>query len=79
MAGVFRPEAIPDAERLRPERVVEGIRDRGVKAVHLPEVDEIIEYVKRENRGNAVALIMSNGAFGGIHERLLARLRRGNG
>jgi UDP-N-acetylmuramate: L-alanyl-gamma-D-glutamyl-meso-diaminopimelate ligase len=76
LAGVFRPEAVPEAERMRPERVVERLRARGVEAVYLPEVDEIIEFVSSARSGSDVALIMSNGAFGGIQERLLARLRR---
>jgi UDP-N-acetylmuramate-alanine ligase len=41
----------------------------------LQEVDDIVEHVARERTGDDVALIMSNGAFGGICERLLARLR----
>jgi UDP-N-acetylmuramate-alanine ligase len=61
---------------MRPERVVEALRARGTEAVYLPDVDDIIEFVFRNRTGNDVALIMSNGAFGGIQDRLLARLRR---
>jgi UDP-N-acetylmuramate: L-alanyl-gamma-D-glutamyl-meso-diaminopimelate ligase len=76
LAGVFRPDLIPQEERMRPERVVDSLRERGTEAVHLPEVDAIIEFVARKRSGRDVAVIMSNGAFGGIQERLLARLRR---
>ena len=76
LAGVFRADLIPDEERMRPERVVEALRLRGTEAVYLPDVDDIIEFVVRNRTGNDVALIMSNGAFGGIQDRLLARLRR---
>jgi UDP-N-acetylmuramate: L-alanyl-gamma-D-glutamyl-meso-diaminopimelate ligase len=76
LAGVFRPELIPEEDRMRPERVVDALRGRGTEAVYLPEVDDIIEFVCRNRTGNDVALIMSNGAFGGIQERLLAQLRR---
>jgi UDP-N-acetylmuramate: L-alanyl-gamma-D-glutamyl-meso-diaminopimelate ligase len=76
LAGVFRADLIPDEERMRPERVVEALRARGTEAVYLPDVDDIIEFVFRNRTGNDVALIMSNGAFGGIQDRLLARLRR---
>jgi UDP-N-acetylmuramate: L-alanyl-gamma-D-glutamyl-meso-diaminopimelate ligase len=76
LAGVFRPDLIPEEDRMRPERVVESLRGRGTEAVHLPEVDDIVEFVARNRSGSDVVVIMSNGAFGGIQERLLARLRR---
>ena len=76
IAGVFRPDQIPEGERMRPEKVVEGLRSRGVEAEHIPEVDEIIEHLVRGRGGNDLALIMSNGGFGGIWDRLLARLRK---
>ncbi len=76
IAGVYRPEQIPEGERLRTEKVAEGLRARGVDAVQLDDVDEIVEHVVRGRTGSDVALIMSNGDFGGIWERLLARLRQ---
>jgi UDP-N-acetylmuramate: L-alanyl-gamma-D-glutamyl-meso-diaminopimelate ligase len=77
LAGVFRADQIPEEERLRPERIVEELEKRGVEAVVLPEVDAIIEHLVRSRTGADVALIMSNGGFGGIWDRLLARLRKG--
>ncbi len=77
LASVFRPEQIPEDERLRPERVVGELAERGLEASYLPEVDEIIEHLVRSRTGADVALIMSNGGFGGIWDRLLARLRQG--
>ncbi len=61
---------------MRPEEVVEGLRARGVEAEHILEVDEIIEYLVRGRGGSDFALIMSNGGFGGIWDRLLGRLRK---
>ncbi len=76
IAGVFRPEQIQEGERLRPERVAEALRARDVKAAHLADVEEIIEHLVANRSGRDVALIMSNGQFGGIWDRLLMRLRR---
>jgi UDP-N-acetylmuramate: L-alanyl-gamma-D-glutamyl-meso-diaminopimelate ligase len=76
IAPVYRQEQIPAEERLRPEVVVEALGTRGVDAVHLAGVDEIVDHVVRGRTGNDVALIMTNGDFGGIWERLLARLRQ---
>ena len=43
--------------------------------VHL-DLDELIAAIAREAHPGDHVLIMSNGAFGGIHDRLLARLAR---
>lgn len=75
LAGIFRSDALTDEERMRPDKVIERIRAAGKKATYLAEVDEIIEHLARNKTGRDVALIMSNGAFGGIWDRLLARLK----
>jgi UDP-N-acetylmuramate: L-alanyl-gamma-D-glutamyl-meso-diaminopimelate ligase len=75
VAGVYRPEQIPEEERLRPEEVVQALRVRQVEADHFSDVDEIVEHVVRERTGDDAALIMSNGGFEGIWDRLLTRLR----
>jgi UDP-N-acetylmuramate: L-alanyl-gamma-D-glutamyl-meso-diaminopimelate ligase len=77
LAGVFKAEALKEEERMRPDVVVERVRKAGKQAHYLAEVDEIIEYLARHRTGKDVALIMSNGGFGNIWERLLARLRQG--
>jgi UDP-N-acetylmuramate: L-alanyl-gamma-D-glutamyl-meso-diaminopimelate ligase len=74
LAGVFRSDALAEDERMRPDKVVERIRAAGRKASYLSEVDEIIEHLARNRTGRDVALVMSNGGFGGIWDRLLARL-----
>ncbi len=76
IAGVYREEDLDPGDRLRPEQVVEGLRSGGTAAHYLPDVDDIIEHVTRTHGERDVALIMSNGGFGGIWDRLLGRLRR---
>ena len=76
LAGVFfKADGLGEDDRMRPEKVVERVRAAGKKAAYLPEVDEIIEHLARNRTGKDVALVMSNGGFGGIWDRLLARLR----
>ena len=76
-AAVVLQLALAEDERMRPEKVIERIRASGKPASYLAEVDEIIEHLVRKKTGRDVALVMSNGGFGGIWERLLARLRQG--
>ncbi len=57
------------------------LRADGKDAVAAASIDEIVELVGRQAErggpagGGAVLLCMSNGAFGGIHDRLLATLK----
>ena len=74
LAGVYRADDLAEAERLRPEQVIAGLREKGREAFYLPEVDAIIEHVAARRSGRDVALVMSNGGFGGIWDRLLERL-----
>ena len=67
---------LPEEERLRPEWIVSELAERDLEAKYLPEVDEIIDHLVRSRTGSDVALIMSNGGFGGIWDRLLARLKQ---
>ncbi len=76
LAGVFRADALAEDERMRPEKVIERIRAAGKKAVYLSEVDGIIEHLVQNKTGRDVALVMSNGGFGGIWDRLLGRLKQ---
>ena len=76
LAGVYRPEQIPEQERFRPEWVVAEIARQGGEAVYLPSPDEIIEWVVQNRTGKDAVVIMSNGSFGGIWDRLLGELRR---
>jgi UDP-N-acetylmuramate: L-alanyl-gamma-D-glutamyl-meso-diaminopimelate ligase len=76
IGGLFNPDNIPAEARLSPERLARDIARRcGKDAVHLPEVDAIVDHVSTAARPGDVVAIMSNGGFGGIHEKLLEALR----
>ena len=77
LAGVFKKaDSLSEADLLRPEFIVERVRKAGKQAQYLAGVDDIIEHLVRERSGKDVALVMSNGGFGNIWERLLGRLRQ---
>ncbi len=63
-----------DFERLSSERLCQDMRSRNQHAYSFGTVDAIIEDVLREHKEGDVVLVMSNGDFGGIHEKLLTRL-----
>jgi UDP-N-acetylmuramate: L-alanyl-gamma-D-glutamyl-meso-diaminopimelate ligase len=63
-------------ERFSAERLVSDLRERDVPAEVFDGVDEIVAHVASEARSGDVVLVMSNGDFGGIWEKLLAALER---
>ena len=64
---------IPEAERLDVARIAQEIGDGAWAA---PTVDAIIERIVAEARPGDVGALLSNGAFGGIHTRLIEALAR---
>jgi UDP-N-acetylmuramate: L-alanyl-gamma-D-glutamyl-meso-diaminopimelate ligase len=75
VAAIFKSEAIPEAERLDLNRVVDQIQKRGKQARILADADAIVNAIAPELRERDVVAILSNGGFGGIYEKLPQRLR----
>jgi UDP-N-acetylmuramate: L-alanyl-gamma-D-glutamyl-meso-diaminopimelate ligase len=76
LAGVFKQENIPEAERLHPEAVVDALRREGREAVLLKDANSIVESIAPQLRTRDVVAILSNGGFDGIYEKLPDRLRK---
>jgi len=74
LAQVARMDQLKAEDRLDPEKVVAEIADTGKPAFYEPGVDAIIERLKPLVKEGDVIAILSNGGFGGIHERLLKEL-----
>ena len=73
IAGVFR-STLPDAERLSEAQLVADLRARGQQARYIQDVDDIVRTVVSERRTGDIVMLMSNGGFGGIHQKLLRAL-----
>jgi len=56
------------------EKLIDDVSARSKPAVAITEVNEIVNALKDELRSGDIVAIMSNGAFGGIHEKLLTAL-----
>jgi UDP-N-acetylmuramate: L-alanyl-gamma-D-glutamyl-meso-diaminopimelate ligase len=81
-AGVFllRPaptDRVPEAERLDVDAVCAALTAGGTPAAAFTTVEELVAAVAGGARPGDVVVAMSNGAFGGIWELLLARLGGG--
>jgi len=75
VADVFKSEAIPEAERLSLPSLLEEIQRNSGRARVVHDADAIVNLVTPELRSGDVVAILSNGGFGGIYEKLPARLK----
>jgi UDP-N-acetylmuramate: L-alanyl-gamma-D-glutamyl-meso-diaminopimelate ligase len=75
VAAVFRSEAVPQNERLELPELAADIQKHGGRTRLAADADAIVEMIAPEMRGGDVVAILSNGGFGGIYEKLPARLR----
>jgi UDP-N-acetylmuramate: L-alanyl-gamma-D-glutamyl-meso-diaminopimelate ligase len=74
LAPVFR-STLPETERLSTAQLVADIVRAGQSAREGRSVDDLVDTIAREHRAGDLVVIMSNGGFGGIHQKLLGALR----
>ncbi|MBV9215301.1 MAG: UDP-N-acetylmuramate:L-alanyl-gamma-D-glutamyl-meso-diaminopimelate ligase [Acidobacteria bacterium] len=77
IAAVFNPE---DAKKFGPvlldvNKLVADIAAKGKNVFTFADADEIVAHLTPEMRDGDVVAVMSNGGFGGIHDKLLDVLR----
>jgi UDP-N-acetylmuramate: L-alanyl-gamma-D-glutamyl-meso-diaminopimelate ligase len=71
---IFKPESIPENERLTTSSVVNAVKRSGKHARELADADAIVAAVAPELESGDVVAILSNGGFGGIYEKLPRKL-----
>jgi UDP-N-acetylmuramate: L-alanyl-gamma-D-glutamyl-meso-diaminopimelate ligase len=74
IAGLFHPERYSAETAIRPDRMAERLSKLGRQADFIPSPDEIVTHLAPRLRSGDVVVIMSNGSFGGIHDKLIAAL-----
>jgi len=74
VAAAHLPGKLPESQRLSETELVQSIRALGPSARFIPSVGEIVERLREELREGDRVVILSNGGFGDIHDRLLAAL-----
>jgi UDP-N-acetylmuramate: L-alanyl-gamma-D-glutamyl-meso-diaminopimelate ligase len=75
LPALYRPEKVPEGERLDIARLVNDLKAMGRAAWNLDTVGGIIQKVCADSGSGDLILIMSNGGFGGIFEKLPAALK----
>ena len=67
-------EKIPPKERFSSKELVEALNRRGLKAFYAPDTNHLLDEIIRQSREGDLILIMSNGPFDNLPERLLDNL-----
>ncbi len=76
IAGVYNTSKASELGKvLDTDELVKDIELQGKPAMSFPDADAIVEHLAPELRENDVVAIMSNGGFGGIHEKILNVLK----
>jgi UDP-N-acetylmuramate: L-alanyl-gamma-D-glutamyl-meso-diaminopimelate ligase len=76
IAAVFDSQKVTEKGRALDTRaLIDAVSQQGNPALALPDADQIIAHIVPELRSGDVVAIMSNGGFGGIHEKILSALR----
>jgi len=65
---------IPDGQRFSSEQLVNDLKRLGKNAHYFPDTDAIIDFLLATAKPGDLILIMSNGGFDNIHQRLLELL-----
>jgi len=74
LAPVFR-STLPEDQRLSTRQLAAEVGALGAHAREAGSVDEIVRIIADEHRSGDRVVVMSNGGFGGIHQKLLHALR----
>jgi UDP-N-acetylmuramate: L-alanyl-gamma-D-glutamyl-meso-diaminopimelate ligase len=74
IAGLFHPERYTADSAVSPVEMAGNLRRVGREAEFIPSVDEIVSHLAPRLKTDDVVVIMSNGSFGGIHEKLMRAL-----
>jgi len=67
-------EKIPVGHRFSSQKLADDLKRRGKTAHFFSNTDDIIDFLSRQAAAGDLVLIMSNGGFDNIHERLLEQL-----
>jgi UDP-N-acetylmuramate: L-alanyl-gamma-D-glutamyl-meso-diaminopimelate ligase len=74
LGAVHRAGQLADDQRLDPEHVAASVRALNKPAQVLPGADAIAEFLAAEARPGDLLLVMSNGSFDGLCDKLLKKL-----
>ncbi|MCE3010213.1 MAG: UDP-N-acetylmuramate:L-alanyl-gamma-D-glutamyl-meso-diaminopimelate ligase [Proteobacteria bacterium] len=77
LAQAFDTSKIDESERFSSQELSQDLREQSMKAHDFATVDEIVNAVTGEAKPGDMVVVMSNGGFEGIYQKLLLSLEKG--
>ena len=74
LAPLYAPEKVPEGQRLDVDKLAADLRSQEVPACVISGVDATADHLSKRAAPGDTVVIMSSGDYGGLHDRLLARL-----
>jgi UDP-N-acetylmuramate: L-alanyl-gamma-D-glutamyl-meso-diaminopimelate ligase len=74
LGSVHRAAQLADDQRLDPETIASRVKQLGKDARVLPSADAIADFLAAEAQSGDLLLVMSNGSFDGLCDKLFERL-----
>ncbi|HEY0713531.1 MAG TPA: GNAT family N-acetyltransferase, partial [Polyangia bacterium] len=74
LAPLYAPEKIPADERLDVEKLAADLRGQDVPARLIPTVEATVSHLSERASPGDTIVVMSSGDYGGLHDKILARL-----
>ena len=78
LAQVFNPNKIKDGGILNVSQIVDELQNQGISSSVGKDTEEILQMILKEHQKKSVVLIMSNGGFDGIHQKLVKKYQEEN-
>jgi UDP-N-acetylmuramate: L-alanyl-gamma-D-glutamyl-meso-diaminopimelate ligase len=72
---VNRAQLLGEEERLSPEQIADSLLERGRPAKAFESSDEIAEYLAEHAKPGEMVMVMSNGSFDGLSNKLLEKFK----
>jgi UDP-N-acetylmuramate: L-alanyl-gamma-D-glutamyl-meso-diaminopimelate ligase len=73
LPDIFR-SSLPEDQRLSVDHLISDLKTAGKDARFIPRVDDIVATVAKEAGNGDLVIVMSNGGFDNIHQKLLSAL-----
>jgi UDP-N-acetylmuramate: L-alanyl-gamma-D-glutamyl-meso-diaminopimelate ligase len=74
IAPLFESFRLANDDQLSVDDVIAELNEQGKQAFSIEGAEAIVAHVAPDLRAGDVVVVMSNGGFGGIHEKLIARI-----
>jgi UDP-N-acetylmuramate: L-alanyl-gamma-D-glutamyl-meso-diaminopimelate ligase len=75
LAKPFEIHKLSQGEALDVDQVVKDLQAKGVQAASFASADDIVAFLTPQSRKGDLIVMMSNGAFDGIYQKLLNALK----